>query len=372
MELLGLAPDEPVTHDRLRRAYLRRLKTCSPERDPEGFQRLREAFEAVEAYARMHDAMVAAHDRAAFAQAASAPIATRIEVMEPRVARGPEPTIEPAADAHDEQRDDVLEQLLDRIDDEPDDTDDTDDADDPGESAEHGDPAGAAPSLDGVSAEILALLERDQVDAALDLRDRWNRSALDDHRAVSPRVVLRWALTRELLEIAVALPTALRTALAKAIAAGELSLAHGEVNIYQAIHPERSRDVARHMARRAPNLYKVFGSGLQRGAERFENGRQQTGGRSLAWSIWILIAVGSALVRAGSCTQSSPRDMYRNPSSEIQLDPATVERLRTRLEGTPPAFNENGLKNPPPWPSEAPGAPPAVVPPATQPPSTRP
>jgi hypothetical protein len=320
MELLGFAPDEPVTHDRLRRAYLRRLKTCSPERDPEGFQRLREAFEAVEAYARMHDAMAAAHDRAALAQAPSAPIATRIEAIEPRV------------DAHDEPLDDLFEELLDRADDEP------DEPDEPDESADHGEPAGAAPSLDGVSAEILALLERDQVDAALDLRDRWNRSALDDHRAVSPRVALRWALTRELLEIAVALPVALRTALAKAIAAGELSLAHSEVNIYQAIHPERSRDVARHMAKRAPNLYKVFGSGLQRGAERFENvARQQTGGRSLAWSIWIMIAVGSALVRAGSCTESPPRDRYRNPPAELHLDPATVERLRTRLHETRPA-----------------------------------
>jgi hypothetical protein len=338
MELLGFEPDEPVTHDRLRRAYLRRLKACSPERDPEGFQRLREAFEAVEPYARMHDAMAAFHDRAVEAPAPSAPTAAHIDSAEP--------SLETHDAAHDQPRDDLLEKLLDQAAYAPDDeADDEANAADLEPAAAAG--ASASPSLREVTHQILALVENNRVDAAIDLRDRWNRSAVDDHRAVSSPVALRWALTRELLEIAVALPAALRTALAKAIAADKPSSAHSDVNIYQAIHPERSRDLARHMAKRAPNLYKVFGPGLQRGSLHSDVRQQQpSSGRSLAWSIWILIAVGSALVRAGSCSESSPRDTYRSSPSQIQLDPATVERLRTRLRETAP------VEPPPPAPPE--------------------
>jgi len=336
MELLGFEPDEPVTHDRLRRAYLRRLKACSPERDPEGFQRLREAFEAVESYARMHDAMAAFHDRAAEAPAPSAPIATRIEAAEP--------TLETHDAAHDPPRGDLIENLLDQAAYAPD--DEADGANAAALEPAATDGASASPSLREVTDQILALVENNRVDAAIELRDRWNRSAVDDHRAVSSPVALRWALTRELLEIAVALPAALRPALAKAIAADTLSSAHSDVNIYQAINPERSRDLARHMARRAPNLYKVFGLNLQRGSLHAEARQQPNNGRSLAWSVWILIAVGSALARAGSCSESSPRDTYRNPPSQIQLDPATVERLRTRLRETAPA------DRPPPAPPE--------------------
>lgn len=45
-ELLRI--DEEATHDQVRRAYLRLVKVYKPERDPEGFRRLREAFERVE------------------------------------------------------------------------------------------------------------------------------------------------------------------------------------------------------------------------------------------------------------------------------------------------------------------------------------
>jgi hypothetical protein len=45
LELLGIGPD--AGRDGARRAYLRRLKRCKPERDPEGFMRLRRAYELV-------------------------------------------------------------------------------------------------------------------------------------------------------------------------------------------------------------------------------------------------------------------------------------------------------------------------------------
>src|SRR4051794_35246476 len=60
LALLGLAAGEPVTHDQVRRAYLRRLRLHPPERDPVGFRRLREAFERLEPWARLQDLLRAA------------------------------------------------------------------------------------------------------------------------------------------------------------------------------------------------------------------------------------------------------------------------------------------------------------------------
>ena len=40
-----LGVEMSADHDAIRRAYLRRLHACGPERDPEGFKRLRQAFE---------------------------------------------------------------------------------------------------------------------------------------------------------------------------------------------------------------------------------------------------------------------------------------------------------------------------------------
>src|SRR5260370_13631418 len=42
---LGFEEDADPTHEQLRRTYLRRLREHPPERDPEGFKRLRRAFE---------------------------------------------------------------------------------------------------------------------------------------------------------------------------------------------------------------------------------------------------------------------------------------------------------------------------------------
>ena len=50
-ELLGLAPG--CDQRQARRAYLRLLRTHKPERDPEGFMRLRQAYEQVKAAAEI-------------------------------------------------------------------------------------------------------------------------------------------------------------------------------------------------------------------------------------------------------------------------------------------------------------------------------
>lgn len=47
VELLGLLPGVPATADQTKRAYLRKLREHPPERDPEGFQTVRSAYDLV-------------------------------------------------------------------------------------------------------------------------------------------------------------------------------------------------------------------------------------------------------------------------------------------------------------------------------------
>ncbi len=51
LAVLGLGPD--ASGEQARRAYLGRIKAARPETDPEGFMRLREAFEVARAWARL-------------------------------------------------------------------------------------------------------------------------------------------------------------------------------------------------------------------------------------------------------------------------------------------------------------------------------
>src|SRR5260221_451898 len=50
LEILGIEDDDGLTRGKLRRIYLRKLKDHPPERDPDGFRELREAFELARGY----------------------------------------------------------------------------------------------------------------------------------------------------------------------------------------------------------------------------------------------------------------------------------------------------------------------------------
>ena len=52
-ELLGVTPADD--EKKVRRKYLRAVKKHKPERDPEGFQRVREAFEIARVNARIEE-----------------------------------------------------------------------------------------------------------------------------------------------------------------------------------------------------------------------------------------------------------------------------------------------------------------------------
>ena len=45
LAVLGLEEGPELTRDQVRRTYMRKLREHPPERDPEGFKKLREAYE---------------------------------------------------------------------------------------------------------------------------------------------------------------------------------------------------------------------------------------------------------------------------------------------------------------------------------------
>ncbi|MGN6151067.1 MAG: J domain-containing protein, partial [Lysobacteraceae bacterium] len=80
--LLGLAPD--ADERAIKRAYAARLKTVRPDEDPEGFQRLNEAYQAALAWRQRHPP---GDD-----DGAAAAIADRMEAAEERLT-GPLPLV---------------------------------------------------------------------------------------------------------------------------------------------------------------------------------------------------------------------------------------------------------------------------------------
>lgn len=293
LELLAIKPGELLTHDRVRRAYLRQLRAHPPERDPEGFCQLRQAFEMLEPLARMTDEMTAARNRreqsAAPAGEVGAPAPSLDRVMWLLGERdAPIHVVTSASPDAVAQRDASARA------DGPDASavPDAPPIDVPSDPVRIDEPA-APLTLGELTDELLALFERGELNAALDLAARWNHSALDDHREVSEHVAWRWALTRELCDVAAALPETLRRAIAHGIAIDELASACAAAELYQTLNPARASDLARHLAKRAKNLHTVVGSSLQ-SHDRDEvapRGQRSSTGRVPIWAILFAISV---------------------------------------------------------------------------------
>jgi hypothetical protein len=413
--LLGLETGEPITHDRLRRAYLRRLRAHPPERDPEGFRQLREAFEALEPLARMHDYVrAAAVERAQSCAAADAdepersgvspdedndeasapagpivvelangelvelrpaprtrppgwswPASVRTDAAGPGTASAAGPAtagvdrhghLNGRGEAPTDQSSEVVRtskagdteaaraskageteaaraskagasdaaRAADR------ESPDADELPDDSPYRRSGRPIDEPimdppTTLREVTDEILALLQAGSLDAALDIADRWSRSTLDDHREVSPNDAQCWALTRELLDVAPAAPESLRRAIARGIAAGDLTTARSAAETFRARHPAQANDLSRHFAKRATSLHKVLGQPLQGAPVLGETLERST--RSSRAPIWIAVLLLSALVRAaGSCEHSRTPSFDYTPRPQLQIDQTPGQR----------------------------------------------
>jgi hypothetical protein len=212
LEVLGLGEDE-LTRDRVRRGYLRRLREHPPERDPEGFQRLRAAFE------RLRDA--ASDDEP------PPPIVPMTMVSE---IAPPPPVVAPPPVA-------VVEKPLEFA---------------PLPPIAKADAPEPLPEL---MTRVLGLLLDGEAAAANSAVDRW-RERSDDFRQVSFGDLARWELLRELLGVAEELPRPVTRALANGILAGDLALARPALEAYRASDEKSAGEASSLLFLRANNIFK--------------------------------------------------------------------------------------------------------------------
>jgi hypothetical protein len=351
LELLGLDANEELTRDRLRRTYLRRLRDYPPERDPAGFRRLREAFERLEPMVRelaspveilhLHLPLVfepapltaapppplTAAPPPPIAPAPPPPIAPAppppitaappppiTAAPPPPIAAAPPPPIAPAPPEAPPLPVGAPELAT--------------------ASPEHVAEPGEPPedmTLDALVDELLAMLERGSVDPALELAERWRERSIDDHRMTGAGTARRWALTRDLLGVAVVLPSSILRALAHAIAVNDFDTARSTLGGYRMQNPDNARDLDRHLFKRAKTIYQLVGGVLSRSARaRAQPDRRPepvADRRSkLPWTL-VFIALAMSVRLAATCDTST--STWKPRPHDIQLSPGVMERLRS-------------------------------------------
>lgn len=239
-QVLMLEGDEPITRDRLRRAYMRQLRKFPPERDPDGFRRLREALELVEkqiaweeirakleAARERNQRAVEAEDADAHAHAAPPVADVRahteplvVVVASPLFPVAPRPTTVPAP------------------------------------------PADPDRALADLIAAALAHLEAGEINPALQLVGEWRKHPLDDRRVISAITAQHWALTRDLLKIAMGLPASVLRGFAATIARDDLAPLRQAAIGYGGLRVGNLADMQAFLTKRAPNLRKLLDSAL--------------------------------------------------------------------------------------------------------------
>lgn len=265
-QLLGIDPVVPFTRIELRRTYLRRLRHYPPERDPDGFRALHAAFEFLQKFANQDPEVEHCDNRESVAIKAtqSERVCTAIyqpsdmpdTERAPHVSPGGEtaPT-EPAESASlrtnepprlsislgDSAFDDRLRPPLPPL----------------------ADPPNPPSTLADVVAEGLAHLAAGDIPLAEALDLEWrNHACVDDYRDLHDIVALRWALTRELMSAAGALPAPVTNALAKAILADDLASARSALEAYGQAYPKQAGDANVVLATRTSSIYAAVKGAL--------------------------------------------------------------------------------------------------------------
>ena len=358
LDLLGLDDDDALTRERVRRTYMRKLREHPPEKDPEGFQRLREAYEALRHHVPEGERVV--EEAPARVEVVEAP-APAPEVELPGINVGAlldvMPLERPSLYSFKREDEPAVEQVGGPIADEL-----------PGEvpRVAEAPPVEAAPEPDEVARpalaladlvdKLLVLLQHDEVDEAIAIEDEWRRHGdSDDHRRASDDVALRWALTRDLLTVAPMLPVVIVRALAKGIAAHDVASAGPALVDFRMRAPKTADEVNTLLATRAPDLHKhvrdalYVAPPLPRPAPRprpytpiTPATSSSSSGRGSLWFLVPALALFARLAASGDCSGS--HSSYRVP--EVKIDP---ELLRYH----PPDFSKLDLAPPaPPAPGE--------------------
>jgi hypothetical protein len=322
LAILGLEGDVELTQNHVKRTYLRKLKEHPPERDPEGFQRLREAYELVREYAD--------GDRAepAFVAPAPAPFIPVEPLWDPPPLKVEEPEPEPPPE--------------------------------PPEPPEPPPPPIAtqppatmiveeapALSLEERMATVLNLIAHDEHDAANELAAAWREA--DDHRNSKDGLVT-WALTRELLGVAAVLPKPVVQQLARGIADGDMTGPKQALVQFHAQRPFEAEEAHIVLAKRAPSLHGMIGNALARKQPVFQHSyappvqrSSSSGGGRIAW-VGAVLALGIVRLIAAGSHSSSSYDYTPPPRIDPRLyqpmpEMPDLSALSKMLPSPPPEFH---------------------------------
>lgn len=316
MDVLGLT-GEP-TPPEVRRAYLRQVKAHPPERDPEGFRRVREAFELLQAgYVAPFVSERLAETPAAEAPAAEAP-AAEAPAAETPAAEAPAAEA-PVVQAPVVQAQEQVELLK--------------------AAMANDNPAAAAEAMTWLyqrplleSAPVASPLFALETVVALVQRGRFKPAralleALDHFVALNPQpgglgpeLGARWKLASELLAVS-QLDSRLARALAAGLNEGDLSIA---ANAASAAFDDYGRELERHMTEQAPTLWGQVAPLIRELPQPAAASNFKFSG----WQGWIFMVIVFNLLRV--CVSASDRPAFTH------APPAPREEAPARFSSDAP------------------------------------
>ncbi len=341
---IGVEPD--IDAKELRRAYLRAVKLHPPERDAEGFRRVREAYELLQVELGMRQAM--AGDGVVVD---SMPVSTSLQLEIPE-----NDALEPP-DADAEETGSWRQQF------DPASADEDEEAEplEVGDAAayawlERGRPVEAErtlvrqlaahreygarpPSGHVVVQTLLTLLSKGKRHAFAKLL-RETRAWLDGFghpEQFAGETVAVWALLDELDGVRRRLDPELVRLIATAMLDWDVVKQDAALSSYRKAKPRSAAAAARLLEAKAPGLYKQFGGALARDAKAKLRPQPENRGRGgMTWPVWILLMVGINIARV--CAEDKPTNASR-PVTARQLavappyvpDAATTEFRAARL-----------------------------------------
>jgi hypothetical protein len=371
--LVELGIDRDAGPEEARRAYLKLLKTRRPETDPQGFMRLREAFDRLkDTLAARQTFRLAIEARAAIPELTPPPPAVaptpvidtplaapadlgEMSAPNPAVSKGSAPAEAEAVEGN------AIEDDEDEATEEP-----------PSEAEADrllagGDRAGAADELAclfDAAADlgrpppflkamrlVLELHEDGDVDSARMLEASvvaWLRASGEEVRILRGNLAIAWAMTRELGTLRRKFPSKARTAIARGVRTGDL----GEVQSSLAALRDRRPTVAEEAAGRlrvyAPVLAQQFANILDPPAPAHRVARGSQGSRSSWWLILCVLGPLSRLFASSSSTPTSTPDSYRDYERDYgrAATSAIVADSGAADAGQRPAKGKGTTKNP--------------------------
>lgn len=182
---------------------------------------------------------------------------------------------------------------------------------------------------------LLRLHEKNRVDEARALEKDfadWLESTGESVRVMAGTTGAMWLITRELSAVSKNFPAAVRTGIAKAVMAGDLEDLRRRLSWYQLSNPDKARDAALDLHAHAPTLAGMFGETL---APTKPSPAQR--GRGSVWGFGIAVMMVLQVFRFLAGSSSDTTSTYRGQSdSDTNYRPKPRPTVNETVDDTAP------------------------------------